>query len=203
MATQENIRSDEGAAPAHGWVTQPPSRAALLFNDGYPSQALEAGKFFPATQGGLADPLQPSDVPSDTPPPDGKIASAGYAHGGAPELDEVRDWKKVDLVSGAELKVVWNFEKRHKTRRYHYFVTKNDWDPSQPLSRSQFEAEPFAKLEPNGDRPYWELPDPPPQEPVEHTITLPQRAGYHVVLGVGEVADTGAAFYQVIDANFA
>ncbi|MFF4606904.1 lytic polysaccharide monooxygenase auxiliary activity family 9 protein [Streptomyces sp. NPDC001339] len=202
MATAKTKRPDEDVAPSHGWVTQPPSRAAILFNDGYPSNALEAGKFFPATQGGLTDPLQPADIPSDTPPPDGKIASAGYTHGGAPQLDEVREWKKVDLISGGELKVVWNFTQQHKTRRYNYFVTKNDWDPQQPLSRSQFEAVPFAKLEPNGDTPYWELPDPSPQEPVQHTITLPQREGYHVVLGVWEVADTGNAFYQVIDANF-
>ncbi|WP_416985003.1 lytic polysaccharide monooxygenase auxiliary activity family 9 protein [Streptomyces sp. T028] len=201
MATAKTARSDQDAAPFHGWVTQPPSRAALLFNDGYPSNALEAGKFFPATQAGLTDPLQPSDVASATPPPDGKIASAGYTDGGAPRLDEVRDWRKVDLASGAQQKVVWNFSMRHKTRRYNYFVTKNGWDPSQPLSRAQFEAEPFARLEPNGDTPYWDLPDP-PQVPVEHTITLPQREGYHVVLGVWEVADTGNAFYQVIDVNF-
>jgi predicted carbohydrate-binding protein with CBM5 and CBM33 domain len=198
MATQETSQ----AAPRHGWVGQPPSRAALLFNDDYPSNALEAGKFFPATQKGLTDPLQPSDVPSDTPPPDGKIASAGYAQGGAPQLDQVRDWPKVDLKAGAQLQVVWNFTMAHKTRRYNYFVTKNGWDPAQPLSRAQFEAEPFATLEPNGSTPYWELPTPPPHEPVQHTITLPQRTGYHVILAVWEVADTGAAFYQVIDVNF-
>ncbi|MER5431947.1 lytic polysaccharide monooxygenase auxiliary activity family 9 protein [Streptomyces sp. NPDC002588] len=201
MATAKTTRSTQDAAPLHGWMTQPPSRAAILFKNGYPSNALEAGKFFPATQGGQADPLQPSDIPSDTPPPDGKIASAGYPHGGAPQLDEVRDWPKIDLASGAQLKVVWNFTMQHKTRRYNYFVTKNGWDPSQPLSRAQFEPTPFAKLEPNGSTEYWHLPDP-PQGPVEHTITLPQREGYHVVLGVWEVADTGNAFYQVTDVNF-
>ncbi|MGW0575716.1 lytic polysaccharide monooxygenase auxiliary activity family 9 protein [Streptomyces sp. NPDC002920] len=203
MATAKTTRTDQDAAPLHGWVTQPPSRAARLFNDGYPSNALEAGKFFPATEAGRTDPLQPSDVPSDMPPPDGKIASAGYPGGGAPQLDEVRDWRKVDLASGGQQKFVWNFTMQHRTRRYNYFVTKNGWDPSQPLTRAQFEPVPFAKLEPNGDTPYWELPMPPHGVPVEHTITLPERKGYHVVLGVWEVADTGAAFYQVIDANFA
>jgi chitin-binding protein len=198
MASQDTAE----AAPRHGWVAQPPSRAALLFHDDYPSNALEAGKFFPATRGGLTDPLQPSDVPSDTPPADGKIASAGYDKGGAPQLDEVRDWPKTDLRAGAAQKLVWNFTKQHKTRRYNYFVTRDDWDPAQPLSRAQFETEPFATVEPNGATPYWQLPEPPPREPVEHTITLPRRTGYHVILGVWEVADTGAAFYQVIDVNF-
>lgn len=194
-------RADD-IAPAHGWMSQPPSRAILLFNNSYPSSALEAGKFFPATEGGRQDPLQPSDVPSDVPPPDGKIASAGYIGGNAPRLDELRDWPKVDLGSGAEQTVVWSFTKQHRSRRYNYFVTKNGWDPARPLARAQFEAEPFATVEPNGDTPYWQLPIPSPQEPVEHTIRLPRRAGYHVVLGVWEVADTGAAFYQVIDVNF-
>ncbi|GAA2195448.1 lytic polysaccharide monooxygenase [Streptomyces bangladeshensis] len=202
MATEETARAAMRATPRHGWMTEPPSRAQLLFDDPYPSCALEAGKFFPATQGGLTDPVQPADVAGDTPPPDGKIASAGYPHGGAPQLDEVRDWPKVELVSGARQKVVWSFRQRHKTRRYNYFVTREDWDPAQPLSRAQFEPEPFARLEPNGDTPYWELPDPPAREPVEHKITLPQRKGYHVILGVWEVADTGAACYQVIDAHF-
>ncbi|MCE0446319.1 hypothetical protein LT493_20850 [Streptomyces tricolor] len=39
---------------------------AALFDDPYPSRALEAGKFFPATQGGLTDPVQPADVACDT-----------------------------------------------------------------------------------------------------------------------------------------
>lgn len=45
-----------------------------------------------------------------------------------------------------------------------------------------------ASTDPNLDKP--------------HTIKLPERSGYHVILGVWEVADTGHAFYQVIDVNF-
>ncbi|CAK8743194.1 GlcNAc-binding protein A [Sodalis praecaptivus] len=33
-------------------------------------------------------------------------------------------------------------------------------------------------------------------------MMLPQRSGYHVILAVWEVADTGNAFYQVIDVDF-
>ncbi|MEU1449202.1 lytic polysaccharide monooxygenase [Streptomyces mirabilis] len=78
------------------------------------------------------------------------------------------------------------------------------WDPSAPLSRDQFEPEPFATYKPYGDIPHWEMPDAStdPNLDKPHTIRLPERSGYHVVLGVWEVADTGHAFYQVMDANF-
>jgi hypothetical protein len=61
-------------------------------------------------------------------------------------------------------------------------------------------ARPFATYKPYGDIPHWEMPDPNLDKP--HTIKLPERSGYHVILGVWEVADTGRAFYQVIDVNF-
>ncbi|WP_424141112.1 lytic polysaccharide monooxygenase [Sodalis glossinidius] len=38
-----------------------------------------------------------------------------------------------------------------------------------------------------------------PPDPTIHDVMLPQRSGYHVILAVWEVANTGNAFYQVID----
>ncbi|MDX3800482.1 lytic polysaccharide monooxygenase auxiliary activity family 9 protein [Streptomyces sp. AK04-3B] len=196
-------RSD--VAPAHGWLTHPRSRADIEFNGGWPANGLEAGKFFPATRVGLTDPDAPTDSPSGpTPtPPDGQIASGG-SQPDAVKLDEVRDWPKTDLRSGAEVPFQWNFSQKHRTRRYNYFVTKESWDPAEPLSRDQFEPEPFATYKPYGDIPHWEMPDAStdPNLDKPHMVRLPQRSGYHVVLGVWEVADTGHAFYQVMDVNF-
>ncbi|MFJ9773014.1 lytic polysaccharide monooxygenase auxiliary activity family 9 protein [Kitasatospora sp. NPDC101157] len=193
------------AAPRHGRLTNPRSRADIHFKGGWPSNGLEAGKFFPATQVGLSDPDVPTDVVSGPKPvpPDGKIASGGSEPTGA-VLDEVRDWQKVDLRAGVEVPFQWGFSAKHRTRRYNYFVTKEDWDPSAPLSRAQFEREPFATYKPYGDMPYDKMPeahdDPHLDKP--HPVKLPNRSGYHVILGVWEVADTGHAFYQVIDVNF-
>jgi chitin-binding protein len=201
MTTEDRVE----AIPRHGWMTHPRSRADIEFNGGWPSSGLEAGKFFPATRVGLSDPDVPTDNPSGPKPvpPDGQIASGG-SEPVAAGLDEVRDWPKVDLRSGADVPFQWNFKMKHRTRRFNYFVTKEDWDPNAPLSRGQFEGEPFATYKPYGDIPHWQMPeaseDPNLDKP--HTITLPQRSGYHVILGVWEVADTGHAFYQVIDANF-
>ncbi|GII63500.1 chitin-binding protein [Sphaerisporangium krabiense] len=196
---------DVDVAPRHGRVTHPRSRADIEFNSGWLANALEGGKFFPATRIGLTDPDVPTDVPSGPKPvpPDGQIASGG-SEPEAVRLDEVRDWPKVDLRSGAEVPFQWSFSAKHKTRRYNYFVTKEGWDPQAPLSRDQFEPEPFATYKPYGDIPQWEMPDA-SQDPhldKPHTIRLPERSGYHVILGVWEVADTGHAFYQVIDGNF-
>lgn len=199
------IEDRTDAAPRHGRMSNPRSRADIEFDGGWPADGLEAGKFFPAAETGLSDPDAPSDPPSGPKPvpPDGKIASGG-SEPDAARLDEVRDWPKVDLPSGAEVPFQWSFGMKHKTRRYNYFVTKEGWDPSAPLSRAQFEPEPFATYKPHGDIPFWQMPKPEedPDLGRPHMIQLPERSGYHVILGVWEVADTGHAFYQVIDVNF-
>lgn len=96
----------------------------------------------------------------------------------------------------------WNYSARHASRRWNYFITKRDWDPQRALSRDQFEAEPFFRAE-YLLQPFWEHEDGLwPPAPTTHEVVLPEREGYHVVLAVWEVANTGNAFYQVIDFEF-
>jgi chitin-binding protein len=193
------VSSTLGASPRHAAVTRPPSRADLHLGD-WRAHDLEAGKFFPRTEGGLSDPYAPEDVPSAVPPADGQIASAGRSH--SAELDEPRtDWQKTAVTSGGTLEFVWEFHKEHKTRRWNYFVTRAGWDPTRPLTRDQFDAEPFHQVQMTG-KPYWNHPDLVPVDPTTHTVPLPERSGYHVILAVWEVADTGNAFYQVVDTDF-
>lgn len=186
-------------APRHGLVSDPASRASIYLEE-WQSAGLESGKFFPATQSGLKDQYAPDDVYNDTPPADGKIASAGQEN--AAELDRPgSDWQKHSVQSGQQLTVTWGFHAPHKTRRWNYFITREDWDPKAPLSRAQFESQPIHQVQ-NSGQPYWEADDLIPADPTLHTIMLPRRQGYHVLLGVWEVADTSKAFYQVIDLNF-
>ncbi|GLW98996.1 lytic polysaccharide monooxygenase [Microtetraspora sp. NBRC 16547] len=50
------------------------------------------------------------------------------------------------------------------------------------------------------DEPYRASDDLMPDNPTVHQVSLPHdRKGYHVLLAVWEVADTGNAFYRVID----
>lgn len=194
-----------GRAPRHGHVFSPPSRAyqewlAGNLDLGALNQR-ESGKFFPQTSGGLKDPDAPDDVVSAPPPPDGKIASANQETG--KQLDEPRlDWVKHDVKGGEVLDVSWTFAAAHSSRRWSYFITKVDWDPTKVLSRDQFEPEPFFTVLWNF-QPFWQYPDElKPPSPTTHAVPLPHREGYHVLLAVWDVADTANAFYHVIDLNF-
>ncbi|MBD2793071.1 lytic polysaccharide monooxygenase [Xenorhabdus szentirmaii] len=168
--------------PLHGYNDSPPSRALLcakrLNKDCgpimYEPQSVEGPKGFP--QGG---------------PPDGKIASAGV--GQFNQLNEQTDtrWHHVNVSKGKN-DFTWTLTARHSTTSWQYFITKPDWDPNSPLTRAQFDLKPFCERFDNGAKP-------------AQTITLhcdvPERSGYHVILGVWTISDTDNAFYQVIDAD--
>jgi chitin-binding protein len=185
----------------HGAVSEPRSRGQIYLEP-WQAHGLEAGKFFPCTESGLTDPYAPDDVVNSEPPEDGRIASAG--HDFAKILDEPRtDWSKHPVSSGQSLTVTWQFHVAHKTRRWNYFLTRPDWDPAAPLTRAQFENEPFY-MQQLSCQPFWSCDDLVPADPTTHELNLPPRpAGHHVMLAVWEVADTGNAFYQVIDLAFA
>ncbi|MGW1496939.1 lytic polysaccharide monooxygenase auxiliary activity family 9 protein, partial [Streptomyces sp. NPDC002402] len=117
------------------------------------------------------------------------------------EPDSRQDWHKHPVAAGKALDITWNYHAPHKTRRWNYFLTKSDWDPAAPLTRAQFDLEPIATYQ-NTGQPYWSAEDLVPEDPTVHSVALPRdREGYHVLLSVWEVADTGNAFYQVIDLN--
>lgn len=190
----------------HGHISSPASRAKFAEQAGLIQgnlhNGIECGKFFPATMGGLADPDAPQDVMNTSPPLDGKIASGGQV--GASYLDKTDiDWPKHKVYGGEAMDFIWYFSARHKYRRFNYFITRKDWDPSRPLSRDQFEPKPF-ETHLNQRQPYWAFSDAEmlPANPTTHTIKLPEREGYHVLLGVWEIAETDKAFYQVIDLEF-
>lgn len=99
------------------------------------------------------------------------------------------------------LELEWSYHASHLTRRWNDFVTQAGWDPNRPLTRDQFESEPFYKAELTA-QPFWEhQAELTPPQPTIHQVRLPERRGYYVVLAAWEVADTGNAFYQVIDFN--
>ena len=87
----------------------------------------------------------------------------------------------------------WHLTAMHATAKWHYYITKPNWNPNAPLTRDQFELVPFYEVYDGGAR---------PGQKVSHDVTIPQRTGYHVILGVWDVADTVNAFYNVIDVNF-
>ncbi|WP_235190080.1 lytic polysaccharide monooxygenase [Bacillus gaemokensis] len=168
-------------ASAHGYVESPASRSYLCkqgvnLNCGpiqYEPQSVEGPGLFPQ--------LGPSD---------GKIAGAGHF----PDLDvqTVDRWKKVTL-SGGKNKFQWKLTAPHSTKEWKYYITKKDWNPNKPLTRFDLDLVPFYVKNDGGVR---------PGTTVIHEANVPtDRSGYHLILAVWEIADTGNAFYQVIDVN--
>ncbi len=126
-------------------------------------------------------------------PADGKIASG---NGGSGQIDFALDkqspslWNKVNLTGGMQ-SFTWQYTAPHATSKWHYYITKKDWDPSQPLSRKDLEL--ITTVSHNGTA---------ANNNLTHQINIPtDRQGYHIILGVWDVADTANAFYQVIDVN--
>lgn len=174
---------------AHGYVISPISRAYQgqldKENIGYDfavqkygpiinePQSLEAPKGFP--NGG---------------PADGKIASANGAKGFELDKQTATIWTKQNLSTGPT-KFTWSYTVAHKTAKWHYYITKNNWNPNKPLSRDEFQF--IGEVDGHGKDADTNL---------THTITIPSdHLGYHVILAVWDVNDTSNAFYNVIDAN--
>ena len=143
----------------------------------YEPQSLEAPKGFPGAG-----------------PADRQIASAGIGRFSA--LDEqTRDrWLKTNVQAGAGLDFTWKFTANHRTTGFEYFITKDNWNPNMPLTRDQFDLNPFCAVPFGGAKPNF--------DGETHSCTLPSKAGYHVILAVWIIDDTAAAFYNMNDVSF-
>lgn len=173
-----------GVAQAHGYATNPPSRQALCATG-------KAG-----TCGPIQYEPQSAEGPGGFPqagPPDGQICSAGK-----PEFAQLNDprggsWPTTPVAAGQTVQAQWTNTAVHPTKDYRYFVTKDGWDPTKPLTKDQLEPSPFAVLDYGGKKPG-------PSE--SHPVTLPGKKGKHLIVGVWDIADTSNAFYSCSDADF-
>jgi len=168
---------------SHGYITQPESRNLLCKQGGnsacgaiqWEPQSLEAPSGFPASG-----------------PADGVIAGAALAQFN--ELNEQTSsrWAKRAMKAGAN-SFSWQFTANHATRNWRYYITRQDWNPNQKLTRASFDLTPFCVVD-GGNRQ--------PPATVTHNCTVPARSGYQVILGVWEIADTPNSFYNMVDVLF-
>ncbi|TDD68817.1 lytic polysaccharide monooxygenase [Actinomadura rubrisoli] len=174
------------AVPAlsHGFTNSPPSRSYLcgthkVTNCGqveWDPDGVEGPKGFP--QSG---------------PRDGTICAG--ADGRWSPLDDQRGgtgWPATKVTAGA-ISIAWRFTAPHSTTSFRYFLTKDGWNTTQPLTRAALDATPFLQQNYNGRQ---------PSTTATHTGTLPARHGRHILLAVWDIADTGNAFYQCSDVDF-
>jgi predicted carbohydrate-binding protein with CBM5 and CBM33 domain len=173
-----------GSASAHGYTNSPVSRAyhcaqGTVTNCGpiqWEPQSVEGPKGFPGSG-----------------PADGTLCSAGL--GQFAQLDDPRNgqWPTTRVNPGAGFTFTWHLTARHATTSFRYFVTRDGYNPSQPLTRSALEATPFLTVNGNNQQ---------PPSDVSHPATLPNKSGRHLILSVWDIADTGNAFYQCADVDF-
>ncbi|THV39458.1 lytic polysaccharide monooxygenase auxiliary activity family 9 protein [Glycomyces buryatensis] len=167
----------------HGYTSDPPSRSALCADGtvtdcgaiSYEPQSVEGPKGFP-----------------DAGPADGEICAGGHAE--FAELDDPRggNWPTTSVGSGAQT-VSWTMTAQHSTATFDYYITKDGWDPTQPLTRDQLELTPFDSFDMGGSK---------PDHTMTHDITLPEKSGRHLILSVWNIADTANAFYSCVDVDF-
>ncbi|MFC6883923.1 MULTISPECIES: lytic polysaccharide monooxygenase auxiliary activity family 9 protein [Actinomadura] len=174
------------ASPAlsHGYTTSPVSRSSncatgKVKNCGaiqWEPQSVEGPKGFPARG-----------------PADGKICAAG--DGRWAPLDDPRggQWPATRVTGGQAYTFSWRLTAVHSTSSFRYFVTKDGWNPSAPLTRAQLDLTPFLQRDYGGKS---------PGSNPSHPGTMPAKQGRHLILAVWDVADTGNAFYSCADVDF-
>ncbi|MFE9854627.1 lytic polysaccharide monooxygenase [Streptomyces sp. NPDC005780] len=173
------------SANSHGYTDNPISRQKLCANGTvtgcgniqWEPQSVEGPKGFPAAG-----------------PADGKICSGGNSQ--FAQLDDPRGggWPATKVTAGQGFSFRWQFTARHATSDFRYYITKNGWDPTKPLTRAALESQPFMTV-PYGNQQ--------PPSTLTHQGTIPtQKTGKHIILSVWNVADTTNAFYACSDVQF-
>ncbi|EST23523.1 MULTISPECIES: lytic polysaccharide monooxygenase [Streptomyces] len=174
-----------GSANSHGYTDSPISRQKLCQNGTvtgcgsiqWEPQSVEGPKGFPGAG-----------------PADGKICAGG--NGGFAQLDDPRggNWPATNVTAGQSYSFRWQFTARHSTSDFRYYITKNGWDSTKPLTRAALDPQPFMTV-PYGNQQ--------PPATLVHQGSMPAgKTGKHIVLAVWNVADTTNAFYACSDVKF-
>ncbi|WP_327306566.1 lytic polysaccharide monooxygenase [Streptomyces sp. NBC_01298] len=172
-------------ASSHGYTDTPISRQKLCANKTvsdcgpiqWEPQSVEGLKGFPAAG-----------------PADGRICAGNHTE--FAQLDDPRGgaWPATPVTSGQSYSFRWQFTANHSTTDFRYYVTKNGWDSTKPLTRAALDPQPFLTVAYNGAR---------PAATTVHQGTMPSgKTGRHMILAVWTVNDTPMAFYSCSDVQF-
>lgn len=180
-------------ASAHGYVSSPISRGYQGYLDNQRLGWVQAHAIY----GNVISNPQSLEYLKGFPergPRDGRIASAegGLGQIGDFVLDDQSEnrWTKQDISTGS-LDIRWHYTAVHRTTKWHYYITKDGWNPNEPISRGSFEK--ISEVSHDGSLSIINE---------VHKVNIPSdRSGYHVILAIWDIADTPNAFYNVIDVN--
>lgn len=175
---------------AHGYITSPPSRQASCADGSVEEANCDGVTYEPQSV------ETPKGAPFDVDIGD-KLCNGGGDRFAALNNAGEGLWPQTSIPASSDLTVEWKITAAHKTQNWIYYITKPELelDPSQPLTKDDFQEEPILLLDTNTD---------PPPATLSHTIPakgLANHSGYAVIYGVWSIGDTGNAFYNCIDVN--
>jgi len=124
--------------------------------------------------------------------PDGKLCSGNNPTFAGLDLART-DWQAQPIAPDANGRFAFLFKGTapHATRAWNFYITRDGWDPAQPLRWS--DLEPFCALGnvPLGADGNYRLDCP-----------LPKRSGRHVIYNTWQRSDSNEAFYTCMDVRF-
>jgi chitin-binding protein len=119
--------------------------------------------------------------------PDGHLCSAGRAKYQGFDLPR-RDWPATTLPTSGSYTFTWLPTVKHRGS-FQLYVTRDGYDPTQPLRWSDLEATPFATI----------------SDPDAYSVTAPIPAGKHgrhLIYVIWQRSDSPEAFYSCSDVVF-
>lgn len=194
-------------AAAHGAMMTPGSRTFFCWQDGLTPQ----GNIVPKNSACSAAVAQSgtnslynwfsvlrSDGAGRT---EGFIQDGQLCSGGNPNFsgfDRVGDWPLTHLTSGANFSFTYNSWAAHPGWFYLY-VTKNGWNPNQPLTWDALEDQPFN----TADHPSQSGPVGSVDGKYRWSGALPSgKSGRHIIYSVWKRSDSTETFYGCSDVTF-
>ncbi|MET9878059.1 lytic polysaccharide monooxygenase [Actinacidiphila glaucinigra] len=121
--------------------------------------------------------------------PDGRLCSAGNEEFKALDLARA-DWPATRMAPGRQ-DLAYRVTARHKGS-FELYMTKAGYDPSSPLTWSDLEARPFAKVtDPQVRDGSYVLP-----------VDVPARSGRQLIYAIWQRSDSPEAFYSCSDVVF-
>ncbi|WP_232075698.1 lytic polysaccharide monooxygenase [Phytohabitans suffuscus] len=126
--------------------------------------------------------------------PDGQLCGGGTTKYAAYNAART-DWPTTQLQSGGTMQFRYNAWAPHPGTWYQY-ITRDGYDPTQPLKWSDLEATPFDQVTnpptqggPSGSEYYW-------------NTRLPVKQGRHIIYSIWQRSDSPEAFYNCVDVQF-
>ncbi|MFI6082312.1 lytic polysaccharide monooxygenase [Streptomyces sp. NPDC051217] len=184
-----------GPAGAHGSMTDPVSRVSACFAEGPENPRSAACKAAVASSGTQAfydwNEVNIADAAGNHKSiiPDGKLCSAGRDKYKGLDLPR-GDWPSSTFTAGNRT-FTYKATAPHKGS-FELYITKDGYDPGQPLKWSDLEDKPFAKV------------TDPKLESGAYVFDgiVPAKSGRHLIYSIWQRSDSPEAFYTCSDVVF-